>query len=1583
MASSSSKVAAAAVPDAPRSPLAAQHRIEQRRQHLSSLTPPSSPSAPHSTVTEEASASPKTKGVTCSSPDSRPLSSGGVRSPQGGSRRDTLREVSSTSPPTTGSGEDIEVKKKQGVANTLVVVAPGVSKNNADIEIEAGGTVVQWVFRGTGGDNGDDDRCARGRSIGRPIDRSGHGDSGVKHHQEDGGLVEEAEAPSDTDLRCKNFTIILLSDKGDHHRVTHHTLSDDGCCEEIFDRPGRYTYYVCSGPLTSGCIVAKAPQRHHDYTVATTPTVPPTPPAASISEYDACNKMGMDFKDRARISPASPRSEGGDRCFTEPEELCSKQTSDSAFLSEYDQEKKIAQEFVVKDNGDLPDTEEVHFVSKETRASSSSTALGDQQLGERTLEEKRNERESSGMAELSPLPRCEGQETKSTCGDRTEPHSTFGGEGVPVLSSEVVHSSCLQVGREQSLRHGEKDDSSLLTVVLGPKYVQENSRHRGDVKRWQEGLACDINLSALVSKKEDREKHSHSQQLILARVRDIDMPIQEEKHKNYERVESTAGNQAPHAKDKCSEKGCKGDLYISSGSDAGELISSQTISPIISRRSKAIDDVPRPSSEVSVESQVQGADYKTGSCLSMAPDENVADCNSVLLTPSSTPTLWPPKHAEPFFARSDGNVGPNSVDSDDIPVGTWVDGDYSATFERLKEEEKRPTSPLTLFIPSPALPTSTSDGRIGGDSLLVATIPRSPPALRPKTAAPQKVEVLQRDYTGQEWQEISPLTSPAEARRPNGDFGAFSCSDEIGIMPRSVSENHAGGERGGSNEAIADSGSSESMQLVSVTDATEMPMAAAVALIEEEHKSGATTQTVVDAGCAAEKNDSASMPSVLYTSEIAATGGGRGVTGDDAPPRILPQGPRETGTAPAPPAYLTTPRPLVFSSVDIGVSKNSDGKCCDSDGESFSSVDVEPSGTMPCDSYGAASLPRLQSVGNANEGEGEVIQVVTIGDDPMQLFDPETVKVAGGTRVVWEKYSYTSNGAELENFNVRLGCPIVETGWQTEFIFSLSRSQPTFSHKFEREGRFVVSSEALSPGLDRKRGEVEVECAAGGIGSDSFSSSDYILSGSDSVISGIEQNTSATEGTKKRSNEDDDSLPSLSSMERSPSVPAKNNSSSSNSLTSDEEYGKFNHDSTVLSCIHVDGKAVIRQSSPALVLPDMAVLTTATITGQEMRVLEPKKIPLRRPRSLPPLLGAYERDHIGRRKLFDRPGWLQPDQLSVVEWSKGSSVISEADNLSVKQTPRRSSPTHISPTFSVYNYVGTSVTSPAIGVQEVSGGSINEHGLGCTLRDAGTDVSRETSSEPPVAENVHREEATMQSGEPFTDGPTTQATSFVPQEEGEREAPFTRETGGEREAPLTRDTGGEREAPLTRETETSRIIRCDGREKDFLRTESSQFLEDTGGLHSALRSSKSKKKKAKRKKKKAGGNIQGRGDEGTDGRAGADGIIINTCDAGDHGDNPALLLEEWAYVKLSRNSESMVGGGNGKMPSKTLIVGDQGFKPGKPLVVQAEAIVSIKTASVWPNGGMRHDQVRSISLVGSIANDKQVSIRKISHLLCP
>ena len=255
----------------PGSPRFEQHHHEQRPHGSPHSSPGGSLSAPHSTVAGASEATPGTIWAP-SSPDSGSACSTGIGSAAPVWPARPTRPGVTAAP--DGGGDESEGGGGKDNATALVFVDPELSQRNVDIGVEAGsGAVVKWIRRsvGGGGEGAGDGREAP------VLGGSGRSVDGQGQQQEAGsGDWEGTQGPALSGARSNtNLTVTIVSDEADEPQVTYQLPPDGECCEKIFDRPGSYRYYVCSGPLTMGRVVATAPKCQPHPAAITVASSPP------------------------------------------------------------------------------------------------------------------------------------------------------------------------------------------------------------------------------------------------------------------------------------------------------------------------------------------------------------------------------------------------------------------------------------------------------------------------------------------------------------------------------------------------------------------------------------------------------------------------------------------------------------------------------------------------------------------------------------------------------------------------------------------------------------------------------------------------------------------------------------------------------------------------------------------------------------------------------------------------------------------------------------------------------------------------------------------------------------------------------------------------------------------------------------------------------------------------------------------------------------------------------------------------------------------------------------------------------------
>lgn len=165
-------------------------------------------------------------------------------------------------------------------------------RRNAQIEVEAGGA-VQWVHHGTGD------------SAIPPTDhaqRVSESDEESRHHGQK--VLKPASGTGDNSLY-----VTIVSEDTEEPPVTRKVPGEGLCFYDLFDRPGRYTYYVCSSSVITGCIVSKATTSQPcvvEPSITTVPAIPSKSVVSSNGSVSHTSQKGMRIPQMATV----PSDEG-------------------------------------------------------------------------------------------------------------------------------------------------------------------------------------------------------------------------------------------------------------------------------------------------------------------------------------------------------------------------------------------------------------------------------------------------------------------------------------------------------------------------------------------------------------------------------------------------------------------------------------------------------------------------------------------------------------------------------------------------------------------------------------------------------------------------------------------------------------------------------------------------------------------------------------------------------------------------------------------------------------------------------------------------------------------------------------------------------------------------------------------------------------------------------------------------------------------------------------------------------------------------------------------------------------------------
>lgn len=509
--------------------------------------------------------------------------------------------------------------------------------------------------------------------------------------------------------------------------------------------------------------------------------------------------------------------------------------------------------------------------------------------------------------------------------------------------------------------------------------------------------------------------------------------------------------------------------------------------------------------------------------------EDVSALASPLSTLSPVPRpddagAYPPRNGSKSSGGFTGGGQPSSLDSDDVPSGgSHIGGDggggevntvgaTASTWEALRIRPSSAANLLTLNIVGVVAEDKLSPCR--SDPSPLPTIIDSSPECPRK----QRVEVLQRDKSGQEWQEVSPLNSPTACDSTADDVRAFPCAandHDVSLSPGTIEElaiNVAGVVFGCVLEKpegrTAQEKEAEATSPVNAAEEWGAPLPD-----DEECGEGMPTSVGTPSHSGEENalhspNTSflLSMPSAAAAT--AATAAGTAAARAPQSSSVVSRGETARENGGAAPAFTTEKDPRCRDWSDNDGDESSEGYVSterDSVSSRSTPIADSPSST-------ASSEPRKFLNGVDIPGR---MRFMLTGDEAGQaMSDPNMFTAPIGTRASWELRSGKNRAAtnavaaRSATFEGRVsvggdGKGHNEDQWKVALPFPLSSAQPASEYTCSREGRCKLSSDGpdklgdVTAGRDR-RGKVVMERIAGISDSDSFESGkrDWDLSGS-------------------------------------------------------------------------------------------------------------------------------------------------------------------------------------------------------------------------------------------------------------------------------------------------------------------------------------------------------------------------------------------------------------------------------------------------------------------------------------------------------
>ena len=497
------------------------------------------------------------------------------------------------------------------------------------------------------------------------------------------------------------------------------------------------------------------------------------------------------------------------------------------------------------------------------------------------------------------------------------------------------------------------------------------------------------------------------------------------------------------AKDCCGERQSEKGPLRGSGGDVENSAPPPQTCLLTSAISRQETDHALPSSDnVRVEFQARG-DSEVEAFIEPDAGYVVRSAGDFVFPRLSQPVV-PPEDTEPFFTQTrsgdgDGGVEPSSVDSDDVAGDIWIKGSggHKDTITDAKQCLTTPCAVSKMMLASATAAVHDKNGGIP----LVSTDMVAGVCLRP---SPCPHEVVEQN-------PFAPFLNLRSRIRGQGELSS-----------RTMTPTQSVGKE--------DSRIDETLNATNVVDDADAERKATLSFAKDPEIAGAENRSkgaVLSAVGRCDTSEPEKSREASHRNKSSMAVGTGTAVGE-----FIDEAFEESYSGPA----LVAPR-------DHDVPCSSPGSTSDS--------------STPIDSN--AERHDAQGFAKANnndlggvDDDRDNVHVVTVSSDPSGRFEPEVLRVPSGARVTWQRRECCgiSNRSKPEMFVMRLGCPIIETGWQAVRSFSLSSAQPDFTFKFEKGGRFVVSSEA-QPGIETKRGEVFVERAENeNESSDSFASSE-------------------------------------------------------------------------------------------------------------------------------------------------------------------------------------------------------------------------------------------------------------------------------------------------------------------------------------------------------------------------------------------------------------------------------------------------------------------------------------------------------------
>lgn len=662
------------------------------------------------------------------------------------------------------------------------VIEPGIfMRRNAQIEVEAG-SAVQWVRHGAGD------------SAIPPTDhaqRVSESREELGHHGQTGPQLVSGTGDN-------GLSLTIASEDTDEPPVTRQIPGEGLCFHDLFDRPGRYTYYVCSSSVITGCIISKATTSQScvvEPAIATFPAIPIKSVVYGNGSVSHASRKGMRIPQMATVSSNKDTTtvEGlGSSLGNEQQRHQQECKNDESWGRGYEGDGLLGPLLVPSVALMKPKT--VHLPMPLNGATSKRIPGDTIDAGEDQVcvSEAGETVDSSEVITASPEP-----PSQKTLEYLTLTEDGASGPISIALKSKVngVAYACVE-DRPNIAGLPGRSSKSVVPPVLKADNSEASSQNAesspppeayaapGSITALEESnpaLGNDVGLNGATAEKPEQGRESilptaagtmlntgssrvgivDSSPLDDNSAPDVISAVDEKDATEQSTVRyNVAGLVTTDATFTNEEN--ETDMLMAQNPISGEQASSTTspyrLQSVTASHFQKADHGPPMYDRSGAESPARAEVEKIWLVSEPASGENIAQGTDNFLVSRLWQPVVPSDNSEAFFAQDYGSGGgePSSVDSDDVPVESWIEG--SADYDNsVIGQVKQPSPSQRSLVRSPSVPVAiTIPNEEGGGGIITEVMVRSSSSPREEPDLRRNVDGIQGE-PGRELEGASPF----------------------------------------------------------------------------------------------------------------------------------------------------------------------------------------------------------------------------------------------------------------------------------------------------------------------------------------------------------------------------------------------------------------------------------------------------------------------------------------------------------------------------------------------------------------------------------------------------------------------------------------------------------------------------------------------------------------------------------------------------------------------------------------------------------------------------------------------------------